>query len=58
MNVNPFSQKAVIYQNDLDDFKMPYKIYGIVDAEVMVRRYLSLHNNSHGVIVRLFGTTK
>lgn len=38
--------------NDLEDFKMPYRIVGKTDLEIMQDKYQRLHNNSYGLIVR------
>lgn len=39
--------------NNIDAFKMPYKLYGKTDLEVMKRKYMRLSNRSHGLIIRL-----
>ena len=52
MAVNPFTPNT-IYVNDADDFKMPYSLYGSVDREIMLYRYLKLKKSSHGYIIRL-----
>ncbi|BAZ38686.1 hypothetical protein NIES4101_46260 [Calothrix sp. NIES-4101] len=36
--------KPYTYSNDLNDFKMPYKIYGKTDLENLKTKYLSLTN--------------
>lgn len=33
-----------VYENDLEDFAMPYKIYGNIDKENMINRYQYLSN--------------
>lgn len=38
--------------NDMNDFKMPYRLYGKTDLEVMADKYSKLKNNSHGLVVR------
>ncbi|WP_211293251.1 hypothetical protein [Brunnivagina elsteri] len=38
-------QKPYYYSNNLDDFKIPYSIYGNNDYEVMKAKYLQLSNN-------------
>ncbi|MBE9210231.1 hypothetical protein IQ244_27785 [Nostoc sp. LEGE 06077] len=38
--------------NDEADFKMPYRIVGKTDLEVMRDKYQRLHNDSYGLIVR------
>lgn len=52
MQKNPFKPE-LFYENDLDDFKMPYKIYGKTDMEIMKDKYMKLRKSSHGYIVRL-----
>jgi hypothetical protein len=37
------------YSNDIQDFKMPYQIYGSTDIEVIKTRYRRITNNSHGL---------
>lgn len=41
-----------MFENDLADFKMPYRIAGKTDLENMKSKYQRLHNNSYGLIVR------
>lgn len=36
----------------MDDFKMPYRLYGRTDLEVMIDKYQRLNNQSHGLTVR------
>jgi hypothetical protein len=36
--------KPYHYSNDLNDFTIPYKIYGKVDYEILKEKYLSLTN--------------
>ena len=48
---NPFALQPEM-QNDMDDFKMPYRLYGKTDLEIMIDKYNKLHNRSYGVIVR------
>lgn len=52
MAVNPF-ESGIEVINDLDDFKMPYRLYSKTDLEVMKRRYQELSNRGYGLIVRL-----
>lgn len=40
------------YKNNLEDFKMPYTMYGTTDYELMKLKYLKLHNYSYGYVVR------
>jgi len=49
---NPFDFN-IEFINNMEDFKMPYRLYGKTDLEIMVRKYQKLSNNSHGLIVRL-----
>lgn len=51
MSINPFNPR-IIYENDMDDFKMPYRLYGQTDLEVMTAIYQRLHNRSTGETVR------
>ena len=48
---NPFTPST--YENDLEGFAMPYKLYGQVDEQVMKNRYMKLRKSSYGYIVRL-----
>jgi len=52
MEYNPY-QFNVLLENDLDSFKMPYKLYGRTDLENMINKYLRLDNRSRGAIARL-----
>lgn len=52
MNIN-LLQANTEYINNPDDFKMPYKLYGPVDLEVMLEKYNRLRKASYGYIVRL-----
>lgn len=38
--------------NDLDDFKMPYRLYGRTDLEIMIDKYQKLSNQSYGLTKR------
>lgn len=49
---NPYSNDVQV-ENDMEDFKMPYQIYGQVELEVMIAKYKKLSNRGHGLIVRL-----
>lgn len=49
---NPFDFN-IKFENNMDDFKMPYGLYGKTDLEIMMMKYKKLTNNSHGLIVRL-----
>lgn len=40
---NPFVRYFQV-TNDLDDFRMPYKIYGKIDLEIVVDKYQRLTN--------------
>lgn len=52
MYYNPFSVD-ITSENDLEDFKMPYRLYSKTDYEVMKRKYQELNKYSYGYIVRL-----
>lgn len=52
MNVNLF-QTGITYVNDPDDFRIPYKIQGKIDREIMMDKYGRLRKASYGYIVRL-----
>ncbi len=49
---NPFDPNIQSF-NNMDDFKMPYSLYGKTDEEIMIMKYKKLSNNSRGLIVRL-----
>lgn len=49
---NPF-ESNIEFSNDMKDFKMPYKLYGKTDLEVMTRKYKKLSGRTHGLITRL-----
>jgi hypothetical protein len=50
----PYEQydKFVGITNDPRDFKMPHKVYGKTDLEVMKHKYQHLHNFSKGLSIR------
>lgn len=50
--MNPFTDDQS-FENDPQDFAMPYRLYGQTDAEVMFDRYQKLTKSSYGLIVRL-----
>lgn len=52
MNYNPFDD-TVRYENNLEDFKLPYTLQSKTDIEVMQRRYQQLTKSTYGCIVRL-----
>lgn len=52
MNYNPFDSK-IVYQNDPDDFKLPYRLQSRTDTEVMMDKYNRLRKATRGYIVRL-----
>ncbi len=52
MITNPFAPN-IQYENDMDDFKMPYRMYGKTDLEIMIMRYKRLSNSTHGLVMRL-----
>lgn len=47
-----FINKTKQTVNDMDDFKMPYRLYGKTDLEVMLDKYQRLSNKSYGLTVR------
>ncbi len=49
---NPFSSDLV-YENDPDDFKLPYRLQSRTDIEVMTEKYSRLRKFTHSYIVRL-----
>lgn len=49
---NPFDGTAR-YENDLNDFYLPYTLQSKTDVEVMKRRYQNLTKSTYGYIVRL-----
>lgn len=40
------------YENDLEDFKLPYQLQSKTDLEVMELRYKKLIKSTYGYIVR------
>lgn len=50
-----FLFKTSIWEADMEDFKMPYSIYGNFDKEVMINRYKKMANkiHTHGIYVRI-----
>lgn len=50
--INPLRRK-VEYENDLDDFQLPYRLQSRTDLEVMTNKYNRLRKSSYGYIVRL-----
>jgi hypothetical protein len=52
MNYNPFDGQT-LFENNLEDFKLPYKLQSKTDMEVMQRRYQELTKSTYGCIVRL-----
>lgn len=52
MVVNPF-ESGINIVNDMDDFKMPYRLVSRTDLEIMTRKYQELSNRGYGLIVRL-----
>lgn len=53
MNTNPLEVKPIEYENDLEDFQLPYKLQNRTDNEMMQRKYQGLNKVSYGYIVRL-----
>lgn len=52
MSHNPFDPK-VTYENDMEDFKLPYRLQSKTDLEVMTDKYSRLRKSTYGSIVRL-----
>lgn len=52
ISYNPFDD-SVRYENNLDDFKLPYTLQSRTDIEVMKRRYREKTKSTYGYIVRL-----
>ncbi len=52
MNYNFFDGQT-LFENNLEDFKLPYKLQSKTDIEVMRRRYQELNKSTYGAIVRL-----
>lgn len=50
---NPF-ERILEVTNDPDDFKVPYKIYGRTDLEVMLDKYNRLTNNAKHPLVQRY----
>lgn len=43
MRINPF-ERLIEYENDMDDFKMPYRHFGDIDMQVILAKYQKLSN--------------
>lgn len=52
MNIKLLELKKT-YENDPEDFQIPYSLYGKTDLEVMSYKYDRLRKTSYGYIVRL-----
>lgn len=52
MKNNHFADN-VVYENDVEDLIIPYKLQGKTDLEVMTDKYMKLRKASHGCFVRL-----
>ena len=54
IGVTPFRQysRPIEYENDMDDFRMPYRDYSLTDLELMIIKYKRLNNLSKGLNVR------
>ena len=47
------------YENDMTDFKMPYRLFGKFDEQIMIDRYKKLTNVSRNILInRLTLSTK
>jgi hypothetical protein len=54
---NRLNRRYVIV-NDINDFKIPYKIYGKIDREIMLDKYNRLTNNPKSYLqVRFYNGT-
>lgn len=53
MNIKLSFVSTYTIQNDLLDFKMPYRIHGKIDEEIMIDKYQRLKNQSRGLHCRL-----
>ena len=49
---NPFDS-SLVFENDPEDFKLPYQLQSRCDVEVMQVRYNKLRKASYGYLVRL-----
>lgn len=43
MNINPYA-RLIEYQNLIEDFKHPHQVYGKLNKEVMLDKYMKLTN--------------
>lgn len=50
---NPF-ERLIEWENDPDDFKMLYTLYGSIDLEIMQDKYNRLTNKSRNPLVVRF----
>jgi hypothetical protein len=41
--INPYS-RMIEYENILEDFSMPYSIFGTIDREIILEKYKKLSN--------------
>ncbi|KST64080.1 hypothetical protein BC008_41490 [Mastigocoleus testarum BC008] len=50
---NPYKELP-IFENDINDFSMPYKLHGKIDRETMLAKYQALTNAPKNILfVRL-----
>lgn len=47
-----FLPDGIEITNDIEDFKMPYRLYGRTDLEITINQYQRLRNQSHGLTRR------
>lgn len=52
MNFNPL-KTDISFENDPDDFQIPYRLCGSTDKDVMTNKYNRLRKTSYAYIVRL-----
>lgn len=43
MRINQF-ERLIEHENNMDDFKMPYRYFGNIDMQIMQERYRNLSN--------------
>ena len=52
MIYHPFLSN-IVFVNDLDDFKLPYRLQSRTDLENMTDKYNRIRKSSQGYIIRL-----
>lgn len=48
MKINPF--RPYEFWNDMDDFKVPYKLCGSLEREILIQRYNGLTNRKTWIL--------